>query len=394
MDNVSEIVTKYFAMGNIYINKSVDWIPPKVSVVLSVITLIGCVVFITLIDCPTEIMQTAQRALLGLSIAGLTTPWIQFFRLGKQHLRGVAFIGLFLVVYLLSPRVEAFNRCDDLMVSGRVLIGNQPLVNAHIKLPDHAKSDITNSSGEFSMGLDYRMLNQAESCQLVIQSGMIDTTLFYASPSIQQTLLIHLPDTVSPLSEANAKNLLKEHMEQRQKKVEAAIAARVVELEGRTTTLDEIVRLYKGFESIDTYYRNEFKFIGADKVIKYRKNLIDAGIHEVDPLTPYVAHHLPEHQALLIEYLDSSDAYFGLEYAFNNAAPVRLINHSIERTGRLKAKIRASYAENIRAVKVRLEISNTTNYYKQRTMEFYGFLPEEEYNVHFRNGEWRINHQL
>lgn len=371
------------------INSTIDIIPAKWSWVSGLGLLTVILLLILVFPCPSTVQLMFMRISVAAGIAGIISSAVDNLEFGSYRVRGTVTLLMFGIIYFTNPaRAISFDRCGQVVITGRVTLADRPVHGALVRVPDHGQEGYTGNTGDFRIPLDYRI--DDDPTKVCVTFGRADTQIIIDPELLGEPLIIRLTDTVPVINKDIACQMIQNLANKHQEFIEMSIRMRTVELEGEPSTVDVISSKYYPYEGIEAYYRNEFEFTGVKKTIKFRKNLLEAGIWEVDPLEPYGAHHIQDHKAILIAHLSGPGNHFLLEYAFLNNRPL-VATCELIRISKTQYKVRVNFKENIRGVLVRLECSGETEGYKRRQMHFYGFQPEEEYTISFTKGAWKLD---
>lgn len=389
-ERVTEIAGKYVSLGNIYINKTVEFLPPALRMSINGLLIILSIIASALVPCPAKALYITETACLSIGCAGMGSQTLGQVSIGRHHFSGIVFLALFALIFYSPLPDKMFDRCSDLLLSGRVLMGNSPLKGAKVWLPEHAREDITNARGEFDIRLDHKI--DQELTKVHISFNHIDTEIALARSvlDMDEMFLVPLPDTITTLNREISKKVILEEIHSFRKAVLAAIHTRMLEFEGTETGLAQICNAYRGYERISANYRNEFEFEGYTTHLEYRKNLLENGISQAAQPEPYLAHQIKNHQAMLLMLDTSNKPRFIMDYVFLNKDTTCIRNLRLEKISHTSYKAFTELENNLLAVSVHLEHSNHTDFLKKRRMTFYGFLPQEEFTLQFEEGKWKI----
>jgi hypothetical protein len=348
--------------------------------VFGIFTLI-IVGLILLFDCPTNTQMMLLRPAFAIGITGLFASISSSFKIRTMDLKWPLVFGLFMFLYLVNPASTiSRNQCDgNNYINGKIFLGQTHLNGAKVSLPLQDFQTISNGSGEFVL----QWVDQESSDSLLIQieSKSIDTSIYWRINN--SPLVVFLPDTLVPISKSIIESLFDNQKQQLDRKMKGKYLQWQLE---KNVSISQLIEYYMPFERKQANYRNEFLYQGIEKELRFRKNLLKAGISQVEPLGPFERHHFDSCSIYILKYQDFPN--YELEYLMVNKETVEYQINKPQMLSENHYSASVSYKNNINCVKVNLQCSKATDGYKVRSMEFYGFLPVEEYELKFRNGNW------
>ncbi|NEQ48736.1 MAG: hypothetical protein F6K11_01195 [Leptolyngbya sp. SIO3F4] len=329
------------------------------------------------------------RLFAPLGVAGLTGPIIGKLEIGKQPIHGLGLFALIVVTLYMNPAAWARSAdCDtERLLSGRILLGEAPLKEARILLPRSGNQTISDARGHFLL----RLPETDSGIILRVHYRWMDTIVHLEAG--RQEVDIRFPDTLRQLTTPTIEDVLHPLYSRYAAEVESHWNSWQARAEQRETTLKRLVLLYdQPLLCHALGYRNEYSYQTPLQRLNYRKNLLAAGIYQVDPQEPYGAHHFTDYTTCLLAYYNEPDGYL-LEYAMRNALPPQPRVLRMEPSGSGRYMVRVRYQEPVRALNVRIECSERTGWLRKRTMKFYGMYPEQVYALVFRNDRWILKDQ-
>ncbi|MEQ8910297.1 MAG: hypothetical protein RIC95_13950 [Vicingaceae bacterium] len=340
-------------------------------------------IFVFVLECPTTEQITVLRAALAIAVTGLFASIFSKWSENKTEFKLGLLLTLFLAVYLFNPvGLASSSTCTPyLFVNGKLSLGDDPLEGAQVSLPYHDYKTLSNGAGEFA--LRWNREEAQDSLLVAVKANGIDTSFYWLTNSAE--LRVQLKDTILPIT----KSILTELVDQRIGRLEKHMQAQYRKWEAQAPiSLARLISFYKPFEEKENYKRNYFHFYGLENELEYRKNLKSAGIIEVKELKPYQKHLFDSCDIYLLKHHAFPE--YHLEYLMVNREPLSYKVPQAQQVNDDYYTAKVAYQANIRCVRVKLECSANTDHYKIRQIEFYGFLPLEEYDFHFQHGEWKI----
>lgn len=382
MIRIRKIAAEVVNLTNNIVEK-VDEVNNKVLIPLFISLIAFVLLLVTLIICPSHFQKVILRLSIAIGIAGLFSAISGSWKIKGAEYRGPFTFGMFVVVYLISSITVKGNCSTNSVQKGKIFLGKHPLEDATISLPQHDFQTFSNSKGEFLIEWDKKE-KDLDSLLIHVQAANIDTSIYWKTNF--DKLNIKLRDTLIPISRSIIEALITKKVETLNRKVKGNhLKWRI----NNTISLNELLLKYEPYNSFSYRYRNYFQFESLDQTIRFRKNLINAGIEEVrEVIAPYEKHDFNSCTIHLIESKEFPN--YSLDYLMSNSLPISYELNKLQRIEDNYYKVSISFQENIRDVRVSLNCSRQTNNYKIRRMEVYGFLPIEEYDLKFRHGKWTI----
>lgn len=385
LDGVNHLARTYIALGNRYANRSICWLEPLWHLAFSAVALVFVLGWVMAFSCPDRVVQWGERAVMAGAAAGLISPWFQLFSGNHSHMRGLVFWGMSVIVFVVQPLGDRSASCEDCQISGKVIMSGRPLANVLVRCVEDDRQVWTDDQGEFRLHFP----SGAEDSLCILLTYQTADTSICIQHSGQREWTILWPDTIPSLTRTEVRALVKAWTTEYQQQIEACLETIMLQRDGRLSSLKEIIEHYQPYDEINTTYRNEFEFQGPGGQLQFKANLVKAGIIEVEPPEPYLAHHLEDHKALLIAYARPAAAEFRLHYALVNNRPLGF-RCQLERQRADRYEVHVYYSENIRAVEVLLERSARTDWHKKRLLRFYGHLPDQHHVLVFEREAWKL----
>jgi hypothetical protein len=373
---------KYVAMGNVIINKTIGKINHPLVAVFGFILLLVVIFFNFFIPCPSRSQYIFLRIGFSIGITLALIPLLGKLKIGKHSFKGLSILLLLFLTYLVNPAaVVSKDNCGHYShLNGKIFIGDKPLQEAVISIPQYDYKTLSNSSGEFWIHWKNEK-SDSDSIFINVSSEQIDTSFYWKRES--GSLLISIADTLIPIS----KEIIRKLFVSRINDFEKLMQGKFIEWEVNTeNNIQELFTLYSSFEAFEANYRNEFKFKGLEHEISFRKNLLSAGIQVADQLKPFDKHSFDSCKTYILRSTEFPE--YELNYLLKNEKNIEFEINKLQFISEDRYKARISFKENIRNIRVLLNCSKKTNGYKVRQMEVYGFLPEEEFDVKFKHGKW------
>ena len=243
---------------------------------------------------------------------------------------------------------------------------------------------LSNASGEFF--IPWKVEKDSSTQVLVQMEWEGGDTSFYWTKNTNP-LTVHLPDHYVPLSLSIIEGLMKQHVLSLEKKIDADLLEWQVD-SSQLTTYAHLIKLYEPFELIEGNRQNNYAFFGLNQRLTFKKNLVNAGIKNLKTITPYQKHYIDSCSIYILnrEQLDG----YTLEYLLLN---LKKVQHRIvqqQRVSDTEYRLLIAYENNICGVRVNLEEQHRKSRLKVRHMNFFGFLPTEEYEVRLKHGKWTL----
>ncbi len=383
MIGVKKIAADVVNLTNNIVEK-VDEVNDKFLISICLFLAVGVIILAVVLSCPTYFQKITILFTLAFCIAGLFSGLSRKWSYGKLNVRGLVVIGIFLFVFSVGfiPVVQG-SVCNSPVVEGNIYLGQKPLQGATISLPHHDFKTITNRLGQFSIQLNAKNLN-SDSFLIVIRVNGVDTALYWKN--IKTPIVLHLKDTLVPISKPLVQRLIYEQIELFEKKMQG----NYLKWQRKSVvSLADLLDKFSPFAVAQNRYRNEFIFESLYRQISFRKNLIAAGINEVEKIiAPYKKHEFEN--CVIYELSHSNFPNYQLDYVMTNSEPIEFSIANLQHIRDDHYKVKVVFKENVRDVRVNLNCSEQTNNYKIRQMELYGFLPIEEYELKFKYGKWSI----
>jgi len=336
-----------------------------------------------LLECPSGEQSAVLRAAIAIAVTALFASIFSKWNEGRMGIKLALLLFLFLSVYLANPiSTTKTGHCNFYAhVNGKVFLGDDPLSNATVSLPQNNFQTLSNHSGEFLLRWENR--EEIDSLLVAIQSKKIDTSFYWQVK--QTTMEVHLEDTLIPMSNRIIANLVESRIQLFERQMQGNYLKWGLQ---DSISLNQLIQLFQPFEAKDAYYRNEFRYKGVETELEFRKNLLAAGITAAEELNPYRKHQFDSCDIYLIK--SNTFPNYQLEYVMVNRKPINFKINQPRYHAENHYSANISFEENVRSIRLKLECSAQTEGYKVRQMEFYGFLPMEEYEFKFKHGEWLI----
>lgn len=387
-ETTTHISGKYVALGNIYINKFIDRIDPRIPLPVSTILLITSALVGSIVECPGKYLEAIEQAMVAFGVAGSVNVLLHFTPKPMQAVRGIIFTSVFMILFYLHPAQPLMNHCDRMKATGRITLADRPLAGVRVALPDHGGHDCTNQWGEFAIALDHQLTDRGT--RLTIDYAGRDTVITVHPEGLQQRILIRLPDTLSGFSERLARALVWETVQPHLAALRHKVSRFAKEYHARASSLLEIEEKRAFFEQLPGQRHVDYEFQSWQTSTVHRVNLQRLGLHLADTGMHGDVSGMMDPTVLLLLDIPELDGACFIEYVFLNPADVQLAEVSLQKRDALTYRIRAHFEQGIRYVRYRLEKSVLTAHKKQCGILFCGLLPEEEFTAVFSHGHWQI----
>jgi hypothetical protein len=381
---VSKIVGEVVNLTNNIVNK-VDGVDGKTLFLLFGLLVVLIVILTVFVPCPTAFQKIILRLTIAIGITGLFSTISNYWEGRSKLYRGPISVGLFIFIYLGSILGIQANDCQTYFYSeGQVFKRNIAIKGVTIRLPHQDFEMLSNASGEFF--IPWKAEKDSSTQVLVQMEWEGGDTSFYWTKNANP-LTVHLPYYYSPLSLSIIEELINQHVLSLEKKTNANLLEWQID-SSQVTSHERLVELYEPFDLLDGNRQNNYAFHGLNQHLTFKKNLITAGINNLKAITPYEKHGI---ESCAIYILNSAlSGGYKLDYLLLN---LKKVQHRIvqqKRVSDTKYRLTVAYKNNIRGVRVDLEEQRRENIVKVRHMNFFGFLPTEEYEVQFKHGKWTL----
>jgi len=379
--------------------------------------LILLILLLTLIyPCPTASQFLIFRIIIAMALGCFAASLSDFIGLKHDNtLKIGSGLIVFLLSYFLNPAtVITDDSCNNTKIlKGRVFLAGEAFPGVWVKVPHFNESDITNSSGQFD--LPYAKGTMPQQLQLHLSYKSIDTILILESPLPTKPVEIYLEDTITPFTDQLVNELVKNHLHDRQKLIEAEHQKYLLKHKGQKVTLEEIIQPYKEYDALAHYKRNSVSFNNGFKKLSTQKALESAQI-PIYPLLPYNAYYLENYEAVLYEHdsnIIDEGQHYSMHFGFLNLNSPTFQVQDVIPVSRQEYLVTVSHTENIRYVQTEVNFHNIlkkikatngnsgslrdkvkhvkqTESIKKQSINYLGSKPFEEYVIRYQNRQWQI----
>lgn len=194
------------------------------------------------------------------------------------------------------------------------------------------------------------------------------------------------------LTWAEAFRLVEQHANRHLQRIEERVGKAFIRQGGQSSSLTEICQLNRPYQALHAPYRNEFSFTTDQEVLHYRNKLIEAGIADENLDEPCIGKAFESFKALLLSIDDPAPDTFRMAYALVNQRPLQM-ECVLKRVEPHHYRAKVTYQQPIRAMMVNAQFTSESGRQKQRSVHFYGFLPEEPYDIVYRDQRWILQSQ-
>lgn len=396
MSDPKDIEGKYIAFRDLIINKVSKYVAAHKVFVLCSALLVVTVLFVAILPCPSKSQYLVIRTLSAFSVGGLLSLIPNFFKAkvkNKWSLGGSLFAFFALLIWNPTSAVVDDRCSSSLQISGTVLFAGEPLAGASVKSPELNEVDKTNSNGAFTLPFEKEQLNNP--IKVLVEFQGLTKQVNIAQLTADLRLPIDLPDTVLAMSDSIALDMVNRHIQNRDKQIwnEAERLRRINQ--GREIPWETLLQKLTAWRQLGGRVNNNISFQNGFWRIDTQRELKNTGLITL-PLDFSASWNFQQPTVYLLNWQHGiqnkqSQSTVKLEYLILERSPVRIDGSGdLRKRTRTSGRIRVNHRHPLRFAHITLEYSLATGWYKKSKTRLLGYLPSEQYHLHYQHAQWQI----
>lgn len=393
MDKGQGIRSKYLAMRDMVVTIINDFLSGRMTIVVGLLILVPVVLLTMAYPCPSKSQFLIIRLLLAAGIACVMLGFVTLFSDTKSasYIKAGISIVIFTIAFYTNPAMMVVT--DDChlnydFIEGHVVLAGKPVEGATLSISEQDHLSQTNSAGQFF--LPFYRNRPAENRSVRLQWNRFDTLVNLAKSQPDGLIRIELPAYVQRPPKYAMEKIVQERVRKCNEWIMASHQGYLDRYHGQEeVTLKQLIRNCAPYEKINSRYGNDYEFTNGHSHVKFRKNLVQIGIHPND-FKLENSFRLEYYKPFLLKKKTDKKA-FNITYSLFNDREAGADILSVLPQPDGTCHVLVSYEEPVRYLFVTQRYNGETRWHRQRRMQFMGFMPTETLVLERRNGQWKLS---